>query len=191
MPRIPEVPFEEIDPELQKIMHQYDEELGGSEFVKVFAHAPEPFQAFIRYYFPLISETRGNIDPRITELARLKVAEKNECRLCLAARFAHAQQRGVDEELIDEVPRFRESELLSPREKAAIRFAEVLAGDHRSADQALFDELREHFTDADIIDLGWRIVTFVGYGRLLHALDLDIGATCPLPGPSGKGSEKT
>lgn len=191
MPRVSEVPFEEIDPELQKVMRQYDEELGGSEFVHVFAHAPEPFKAFMRYYFPLISETRGGIDPRITELARLKVAEKNECRLCLAARFAHAQQRGVSEALIEEVPRYRESERLTPREKAAIRYAEVLAGDHRTADQGLFDELREHFSEADIIDLGWRIVTFVGYGRFLHALDLDIGQTCPLSAPAASGDATT
>ncbi len=180
MPRVSKLPFEQIDPELQKIMGEYDGELGGSEFVHVFAHAPDTFKKFIGFYFPLISETRGGVDPRITELARMMVAEKNDCRLCKAARFAHAEKRGVSEELIQEIPHYRDSKLLSARDKAAIHYAEVLAGDHKRADQALFDELREHFTEADIIDLGWRIVTFVGYGRFLHALDLDIGEKCPL-----------
>lgn len=81
MPRLSELPFEQIDPELQTVMRDYDEELGGSEFVQVFAHAPEPFKAFIAYYFPLVTATRGAIDMRLTELARLKVAEKNECNL--------------------------------------------------------------------------------------------------------------
>jgi AhpD family alkylhydroperoxidase len=180
MARISNLPFDQIDPVLQPIMKEYDDELGGSEFVEVFAHAPEPFKNFINFYFPLISETRGGIDPRITELARMMVANKNDCRLCKAARFAHAEKRGVSEELIQEIPNWRESKLLSPREKAAIHFAEVLAGDHKSADRALFDELRQHFTEADIVDLGWRIVTFVGYGRFLHVLDLDIGHKCPL-----------
>ena len=71
--------------------------------------------------------------------------------------------------------------MLSPREKAAIHFAEVLAGDHNSASDALFDELRQHFTEPEIVDLGWRIVTFVGYGRLIKVMGLDIGQTCPLP----------
>lgn len=180
MARISNIPFHEIDPDLQKIMEEYDHELGGSEFVEVFAHAPQIFKAFINFYAPLIAETRGGIDPRITELARIMVAEKNECRLCKAARFAHIKKLGVSEDLIAEVPHYRQSKLLSPREKAAIHYAEVLAGDHRQASPALFDELRQHFTDADIVDLGWRIVTFVGYGRFLHALDLDIGSTCPL-----------
>jgi hypothetical protein len=81
MPRVSLVPFDKVDPELQKVMSAYDEELGGSEFVRVYAHAPETFKRFIAFYFPLITETRGTIDMRITELARLKVAEKNGCAL--------------------------------------------------------------------------------------------------------------
>ena len=81
MPRLSQLPFEQIDPELQEVMHGYDIELGGSEFVQVFAHAPEAFKAFINYYFPMVTATRGAVDMRLTELARLKVAEKNECHL--------------------------------------------------------------------------------------------------------------
>jgi hypothetical protein len=79
--RVSEVPFEKIDPELQSVMREYDKELGGSEFVQVFAHAPEVFKSFINFYFPLVSETRGSIDMKLTELTRMKVAEKNECNL--------------------------------------------------------------------------------------------------------------
>ena len=81
MPRVSLVPFDRVDPELQKVMGEYDQELGGSEFVRVFAHAPDTFKRFISFYFPLISETRGTVDMRLTELARLKVAEKNGCAL--------------------------------------------------------------------------------------------------------------
>ncbi|MCS6925262.1 MAG: hypothetical protein NZ578_05090 [Candidatus Binatia bacterium] len=83
--------------------------------------------------------------------------------------------------MIAELPRYRESTLLTARDKAAIRYAEVLAGDHRQADEELFSELRAHFTESEIVDLGWRIVTFVGYGRLIYARGLEIGTTCPLP----------
>ena len=86
----------------------------------------------------------------------------------------------MTEELIAALPQYDTSELFTPREKAAIRFADVLAGDHRQASPALFDALREHFTEPEILELGWRIVTFAGYGRLIHALGLEIGQTCPL-----------
>jgi alkylhydroperoxidase family enzyme len=86
--------------------------------------------------------------------------------------------------MIAELPSYRESKLLTPREKAAVRYAEVLAGNHKQAGPELFDELRKHFTEAEIVDLGWRIVTFVGYGRFIYALGLEIGKTCPLPHPA-------
>ena len=81
MARLSSIPFEALDGELQEMMRAYDAELGGSEFVRVLAHSPETFKAFLHYYFPLISETRGRIDMRLTELARLKVAEHNDCHL--------------------------------------------------------------------------------------------------------------
>ena len=56
----------------------------------------------------------------------------------------------------------------------------LMAGDHRLASQELFDELRRYFTKGEILDLGWRIVTFVGYGHFIHALGLEIGQTCPI-----------
>ena len=87
----------------------------------------------------------------------------------------------MTEEKIAEIPRYRTSDAFSGREKAAIRYAEVLAGDHQSADEALFDELRAQFTESEIIDLGIRIMTFVGYGRLVRVLGLEIGGVCPLP----------
>lgn len=87
----------------------------------------------------------------------------------------------MTEELIAEVPNYRESKLLAPHEKAAIRFAEVLAGDHLSASDELFEELRQHFTESEIIDLGFRMMSYVGYTRFIAVLDIEsFGGPCPL-----------
>jgi alkylhydroperoxidase family enzyme len=94
-----------------------------------------------------------------------------------------ARQQGLTEDLIHEIANYRTSKTLTDREKAAIHLAEVLAGDHREASQELFDEARRYLTEGEIIDLCLRIVTFVGYGRLIHALGLEIGRTCPITRP--------
>jgi len=98
----------------------------------------------------------------------------------MGARFALARQQGLTEELVAELPNFESSRKLTDQEKAAIRFAAILAGDHRQASQETFDSLRKHFSEGEIVNLGFRIVTFVGYGRLIHALGLEIGKTCPV-----------
>ena len=81
MARVSNVPFEQVPAELRTIMQEYDTELGGSEFVQVFAHAPEVFKQFVDFYFGLVLESRGAVSMKITELARLMVAEKNDCFL--------------------------------------------------------------------------------------------------------------
>ncbi len=81
MAHVSPVPFEQIDPEVQQIMQTYDKEYGGSAFLQAFAHVPEVFKSFVNYYFPLIFETRGSIDMKLTEMVRLKVAERNDCAL--------------------------------------------------------------------------------------------------------------
>ncbi len=103
------------------------------------------------------------------------------------ARFALARQQGLTEQMIAELPRYRGSDVFSDAEKAAIRLADVLAGDHKAASDDLFDELRKHYSEAEIMDLSWRITSFIGYGRMIRVLGLEIGATCPL----GHGAETT
>ena len=97
------------------------------------------------------------------------------------ARFAVARQEGLTEEKISAIDNYRESTLFSASEKAAIRYADVMAGDHKSASAELFEELQQHFSESEIVELGMRISTFLGYGRLIHVLGLEIGKTCPLP----------
>lgn len=76
--------------------------------------------------------------------------------------------------------------LFDDREKAALRLADVIAGDHKKASDELFDDLREHFTEPEIIALGWRISIFVGYGRFCAVLGLDsAGSTCSIAEAAG------
>lgn len=91
-----------------------------------------------------------------------------------------AKQQGLTEEQIAELAEYRDSSLLTPREKTAVRYADVLSGDHTRAAADLFDELRAHFSEAEIIDLGFRISAFVGYGRFIRVLGLERGGVCPL-----------
>ena len=85
--------------------------------------------------------------------------------------------------MVDAVPNFRESPLFTPAEKAAMRLADAMAGDHKHAPfDEIFAELRRHYTEEQIVELGWRTSVFIGYGRLVYALGVDaIGASCRIP----------
>ena len=60
-----------------------------------------------------------------------------------------------------------EERRLDPREALAVRFAEKLATDFRTVDAGFKAELREHFSDAEIAELGMMINQYIALGRLL------------------------
>ena len=65
------------------------------------------------------------------------------------------------------------SDLLSPRERAAIRFAEKLAVDHHKVDDALWSELRAHFSGAEIVELVAHATLYIGFGRFNEIVGVD------------------
>lgn len=66
----------------------------------------------------------------------------------------------------------------------ALEYADMMALDHHNMDDVFFDRLREHFDDAQIVELGMMIGQFIGFGRLLAALDLE-PKFCPTDGDAG------
>lgn len=96
--------------------------------------------------------------------------------------YPSAREQGVTDELISALRVDPQGDLFDDREKAAFRLVDVLAGDHHKASDELYDDLREHFSEREIITLGWRISIFVGYGRFLATLGLEtVGNACALP----------
>ena len=57
-----------------------------------------------------------------------------------------------------------------------MRFAEKVATDFRAVDAAFMAELREHFGDAEIAELGMMIGPYIARGRLLVIAGGDKGA---------------
>lgn len=56
----------------------------------------------------------------------------------------------------------------------AIRFAEKLAVDHRKVDDALWSELRRHFSEAEIIEVAAHTTLYIGLGRFNDVIGLEV-----------------
>jgi alkylhydroperoxidase family enzyme len=90
----------------------------------------------------------------------------------MAIRYADAAADGVDEAAVCSLERPAEAADLSAREKLAIDYGERLATNHLSIDDAYYDRLREHFTEAEIVELGIYAAICVGIGRLGATWDM-------------------
>lgn len=81
-------------------------------------------------------------------------------------------QQGMTEEMVAGLDDFEQGNY-SDKEKLALRFAERMALDHHSLDDAFFQLLRQEFTDPEVFELGMITGQFIGYGRLISMLDLE------------------
>ena len=162
--RIAKVAPEDWDERLQRAIRPEnltDLEQGLTRF---FAHCPD--QALGLMGFGAALKQNRSLPERLVELVRLRVAFFNQCRSCMAIRYADAVADGVTEGLVCSLERPQEADNLTPAEKAAIRYGELMATDHLAIDDATYADLRQHFSEAEIVELGMTVAFFVGFGRL-------------------------
>lgn len=99
----------------------------------------------------------------------------------MKALYASARDQGLTDDMLAALPQFQQSELFTPAEKVALKFAEMMAGNHLAIGDDLMNELKRYYSEREIMALGWRIAIFIGYGRLVYATGLEsVGAPCPI-----------
>jgi AhpD family alkylhydroperoxidase len=167
MARLPVLAPADLAPELrERAGVDHAAQLGS---LGVWALQPELASALLDLKATLAS---GSLSPRLTELVRLRVAFHNQCRSCMALRSGEAIDDGLTEALVCELERPEESDDLTERERAALAYADRLSIAHQSIDDAVFDRLREHFSDEEIVELGGHIAFCIGFGRVAMSWDL-------------------
>ena len=87
-------------------------------------------------------------------------------------RYAGARHAGVTEAQIAAIDD-ETSNLLTARERAGIRFAEKLAVDHQKVDDALWSEMRRHFSEAEIVELVAHATLYIGFGRFNEIIGIE------------------
>src|SRR6185437_5634573 len=86
---------------------------------------------------------------------------------------ACGNDRGEDRGPNDEISGGGAGDLLTPRERAAVRFAEKLAVDHQKVDDALWAEVRAQFSEAEVIELVAHTTLYIGWGRFNEIVGIE------------------
>lgn len=184
MPRISYVdPDSVTDPELAGYLE--DSRRYGTprlESQAIRAHVPAVLRCFNQSWQHTFRE--GVLDHQVKELARVFIAKSLDCGYCAGQRSHLGTQAGLTEREFDDVIEFRRSTRLGPREKAALLLAEAIAWDPTMADDEVWAQLHEHFTEPEIVELGYFIGTTMGQQKFLKTLDIKHGE---LDAPSTAG----
>jgi len=114
----------------------------------------------------------GTLPPRLLELVRLRIAFHNQCRSCMSVRYQSAIDDGLTEDAVCSLERPADAPDLSDAERAALKFADLFATNHLAIDDSIYDELRHHFTEDELVELGVHCAVALGVGRLSATWDV-------------------
>jgi AhpD family alkylhydroperoxidase len=110
---------------------------------------------------------------RIFEAVRMRIAQINGCPICLRYRAPEGAAAGLTEAFYDEVAAYATSFLFDAREKLAIEYTEKFLLDHYSIDDAFFGQLKELFTETEIMNLTIVIARHMAFGRITMVMQAE------------------
>jgi len=116
----------------------------------------------------------GVLPHKLKELCRIKISVAHQCGYCSTVRSNVAKAEGLTEDMIiDLASGYRTSKYFTTREKAALHYAELFKqGEHAIDRDEVYDELKQHFSDEEIIELGLLCGMTDGVGKLVKSFDV-------------------
>ena len=95
-------------------------------------------------------------------------------------------QGGASEAKIADIARFRESPHFSDRERAALEYAEQVTRASHDVSDALFDRVRRHFNEPEIVELTATIAMENFRSKFNAPLKIQAQGFCPIPVDPGQ-----
>lgn len=109
------------------------------------------------------------IDASILELTHLRVSQVNGCAWCLEYGLRGAAKAGLTDSQVIQVAGWRDSELFSEAERAALDLAEHITriGDRSNpVPDPIWEEAARHFDDSQLAGLVLWVATTNAYNRI-------------------------
>lgn len=92
------------------------------------------------------------LDPRLTELVRLRGARQHDCRVCSSRRSQDAIAAGADDGEFAAVDAYATSDLPGPA-KAALALVDAMIWTPTAIPDAVVDDVRRHLTEAQAVEV--------------------------------------
>jgi AhpD family alkylhydroperoxidase len=109
----------------------------------------------------------SGLEPLLIELVKTRASQINGCAYCLHMHTRDARAKGESEERLYLLDAWRESPLYRERERAALAWTEALTLiSETHAPDAVYEEVRRHFAEDELVKLTHLIVTINAWNRI-------------------------
>ena len=134
------------------------------------AHVPAVFWSFANSWRDVFH--RGVADHSIKELCRIYVSRSVLCEFCGNQRSMKAAKAGIVEDDYRDLINFETSTRYSEQQKAALAYAEAITWD-LPTDDAFWARLHSHFSEPELVEIGYFVALTMGQQRWLRTLDIE------------------
>jgi uncharacterized peroxidase-related enzyme len=138
----------------------------------VMAHRPPIFQHTWSLLVDLADE--AVLPKRYLELALVTVSLLNRCTYCVSHHAPKLAIQGVSEEGAERLLEYKDHPELGEVDKLVVEYAIAVTNDWNKTRDEIFTRLRLHFTEAQIVELTWRIALCGAFNRFNDILQFDI-----------------
>jgi AhpD family alkylhydroperoxidase len=141
----------------------------GMEPVEIWAYQPKMMVGMGK--FNQAVRKGKSVDERIKNLVELKGAQMIGCEFCVDLGSQICRNSGVSDEELLALPRYRQSDLFTDREKLALDYAVAVMRTPVEVTDELFAKVKEHFSDKQLVELT-ALLTLVNVDRFNAAFGI-------------------
>src|ERR1700739_2901919 len=134
------------------------------------AHVPAVFWSFAKSWRDVFKN--GVADHDIKELCRVYVSRSVKCEFCGNQRSMKAASQGLVEDDYRDLINFESSQHYDERQKGALSYAEAIPWD-LPVDDAFWARLKTHFSEPELVEIGYFIALTMGQQRWVRLLDIE------------------
>jgi len=103
----------------------------------------------------------------LLELVKTRASQINGCAYCIDMHTKDARAGGETEQRLYALSAWRETPFYTERERAALEWTEALTLiSENDIPDSLYEAVRQHFSESELVNLTMAIVTINGWNRL-------------------------
>lgn len=134
---------------------------------------PEGYQAMLKMQNVVDSTS---LDHKLLELIKIRASQINGCAYCLDMHTKDAAALGEDVQRIHVLAAWQEAPFYSSKERAALRWCEVLTNiSQEGAPENVYSDLEKEFSSEEIVELTMAIVVINCWNRYSVAFQSPVG----------------
>src|SRR6266699_3409824 len=172
MARVRNIEPGELPADLAEIYREFAGGYGPfANQVAVFAHVP----AALCHLMPMLMEVRAarTLPKRALELAIVTVSQLNACDYCVAHHKPFLAVEGVSAAGADRLLDYRDHPELDATDRLVVEYAIAAWERPNRISDELFERLRRHFTEVQIVELTLRITLCAFFNKFNDALQIE------------------